>query len=145
MFYLFRGNCTDLYHLFKLTFYLKIHFLFRLYAINMNLTSPNYKIPPGACFINTSHLSTGLPTEDYEELLECHLCFPSQREASVAAKHGEQRDQARLDTCIPDTRGLYPAKGTVGAELFFCRSTEGTKALTRYPLTRVRQISAQNN
>lgn len=75
-----------------------------------NLTSPNCKIPLGACFINTSHSSSGLPTEDYGELLECHLCFPDQWGASTVAKHGEQRDQPRLDTCIPDTRGWCPVR-----------------------------------
>ncbi len=73
-------------------------------------TSPNCKIPLGACFINTSHSSTGLPTEDYGELLECHLCFPDQWGASAIAKHGEQRDQPRLDTCIPNTRGWCPIR-----------------------------------
>lgn len=73
-------------------------------------TSSNCKIPLGACFINTSHSSTGLPTEDYGELLECHLCFPDQWGASTVAKHGEQRDQLRLDTCIPNTRGWCPIR-----------------------------------
>lgn len=77
---------------------------------NTKTTSPNCKIPLGACFINTSHSSTGLPTEDYGELLECHLCFPDQRGASTVAKHGEQRDQPRLDTCIPNTRGWCPVR-----------------------------------
>lgn len=83
-----------------------------------NLTSPNCKIPLGACFINTSHSSTGLPTEDYGELLECDLCFPDQRGTSTVAKHGEQRDQPRLDTCIPDTRGWCPVRKAVDADLF---------------------------
>lgn len=73
-------------------------------------TSSNCKIPLGACFINTSHSSTGLPTEDYGELLECHLCVPDQRGASTVAKHGEQKDQLRLDTCIPNTRGWCPIR-----------------------------------
>lgn len=73
-------------------------------------TSSNCKIPLGVCFINTSHSSTGLPTEDYGELLECHLCVPDQRGASTVAKHGEQKDQLRLDTCIPNTRGWCPIR-----------------------------------
>lgn len=34
--------------------------------------------------------------------------------ASSTAKHGEQRDQARLDTCIPDTRGWCPVRKHTG-------------------------------
>lgn len=61
-----------------------------------NFTFPNCKIPPRACFINISHSSTGLPTEDYGELLECHLCLPDQRGASTIAKHGEQKGSAQI-------------------------------------------------
>lgn len=57
-------------------------------------------------FINTSHSSTGLPTEDYGELAGMPSPRPRpERGASPVAKHGEQKDQRRLDTCIPNTRG----------------------------------------
>lgn len=94
-------------------------------------TSPNCKIPLGACFINTSHSSTGLPTEDYGELLECHLCFPDQRGASTVAKHGEQRDQPRLDTCIPDTRGWCPVRKKSKPS---CSVQEGWRGLQSHKL-----------
>lgn len=97
-------------------------------------TSPNCKIPLGACFINTSHSSTGLPTEDYGELLECHLCFPDQRGASTVAKHGEQRDQPRLDTCIPDTRGWCPVRKQTEAELFRVGTVKGTVVEKLWPV-----------
>lgn len=101
-------------------------------------TSPNCIIPLGACFINTSHSSTGLPTEDYGELLECHLCFPDQRGASTVAKHGEQRDQPRLDTCIPNTRGWCPIRKPTRTSCLLQQQSRGLKSqkpLTRWQLT----------
>lgn len=62
-------------------------------------------------FINTSHSSSGLPTEDYAELAGMPSPRPRpERGASPVAKHGEQKDQWRLDTCIPNTRGWCPIR-----------------------------------
>lgn len=59
-------------------------------------TSSNCKIPPSACFINTSHLSTGLPTEDYGELLECHLCFPEHRGGFYCCQTWGTKESAQI-------------------------------------------------
>lgn len=57
--------------------------------------------------------------------------------ASTVAKHGEQRDQPRLDTCIPDTRGWCPVRKwskLIWLVQELC-TTSVTKALTRWQLT----------
>lgn len=92
---------------------------FPLFHNPNNLPSLNCKIPPGACFINISHSSTGLPTEDYGELLECHLCLPDQRGASTVAKHGEQRGSAQIRHLHTRHQGVMSCKENSGSRALF--------------------------
>jgi len=103
---------------------------FRTHSHNKRTpASPNCRIPPGACFINTSHSSTGLPTEDYGELLECHLCFPDQARGTVA-KHGGTKGSAQIRHLHTRHQGVMSRKESGKAERFWCRNSG---ALTAAP------------